>query len=63
MIVNELEKIARAIMKRNIWQCPILYFDFKMISNLFLIIYNKLRIGSCFIDQIQFLLKEYFDLK
>lgn len=35
-----------------------LFLDFKRFSNLVLIMHNRLEIGSCFLDQMQFSLQD-----
>lgn len=59
MGMSELKERARAIIQRSVsGNLSILYLDFKRFSNLVLIIHNRLEIGSSFVDQMQFSLKD-----
>lgn len=59
MEISELKERARAIIQRSVsGNLSILYLGFKRFSNLILIIHNRLEIGSSFVDQMQFSLKD-----
>lgn len=59
MVTGELEKRARAVTQTSVsGKLSIIYLNFRNFSNLVPIIHNRLEIGSCFLDQMQFSLED-----
>ena len=57
-LLESLRKGPELLFREVSGNLSILYLDFKRFSNLVLIIHNRLEIGSCFLDQMQFSLKD-----
>lgn len=57
-LLASLRKGPEVLFREVSGNLSILYPDFKRFSNLVLITHNRLEIGSCFLDQMQFSLKD-----